>query len=331
MDGTALAQQGYEHYYGMLADKVRMQAYREAIFKVVRPGDVVVDLGAGTGLLGIWALQAGASKIYAIEKTASIELAREIARANHCEEKIEFINKNSAEVELPELADVLLSETLGSFGVDENTLQFTIDARQRFLKPGGRMIPQALDIYAAPVEDNKTYDKIDFWRHIDGINFSPAFNLFVKKIMVESVNVTGLLAKPVILAQLDLRQLTDAVFEARRYFTLEKAGVIHGVAGWFRVLLTEGVSILTAPDKPQTHWKQAFFPFQDPVVVIKGDTLDWSVKVGARISNSDDTTIEYHYRCTQLKNEIRPAVVTELGRNDSCPCGSGKKYKKCCL
>ena len=27
----------------------------------------------------------------------------------------------------------------------------------------------------------------------------------------------------------------------------------------------------------------------------------------------------------------RPAGVSPLGRNDPCPCGSGKKYKKCCI
>ena len=90
MEEVELAQQGYEHYYGMLSDKVRMQAYRDAIFNTVKSGDVVVDLGAGTGLLGIWAIQAGASKVYAIEKTSAINLAKEIARVNNCLDKIEL-------------------------------------------------------------------------------------------------------------------------------------------------------------------------------------------------------------------------------------------------
>jgi len=120
MTDSNLAQIGYDNYYQMLSDKVRMDAYRQAIFKTVKPGDVVVDMGAGTGLLGIWALQAGAKKVYAIEKTSAIELARDIARANNCLHKIEFIQKNSVDVELPEKADVLISETLGSFGIDES-------------------------------------------------------------------------------------------------------------------------------------------------------------------------------------------------------------------
>ncbi|MCK4711200.1 MAG: 50S ribosomal protein L11 methyltransferase, partial [Gammaproteobacteria bacterium] len=333
MTEISLAQQGYEHYYGMLADKVRMQAYRDAIFKTVKPGDVVVDLGAGTGLLSIWAVQAGASKVYAIEKTNAIELAKEIARTNNCADKIEFIKKNSVDVELPERANVLISETLGSFGIDENTLQFTIDARERFLLDDAVMIPQSLELFVTPVDDKATYEKLDFWRHISDINFTPAFDLFSKKIMVESVDANGLLAKPVSFGQLDFTTTTESVFQARQYIPIEKPGFIHGVAGWFNVKLCDGIEINTAPDQIQTHWKQAFFPFQNPVEVIKGDVLDWVVSVGAKQTNSDDTVIQYDYRCTQLKNEAvqpsdEPVINKHVGRNDPCPCGSGKKFKK---
>ena len=336
MTEASLAQQGYEHYYDMLSDKVRMQAYRDAIFKTVKPGDVVIDLGAGTGILSIWAVQAGASKVYAIEKTNAIELAKEIARANHCLDKIEFLNENSADVELPERANVLISETLGSFGIDENTLQFTIDARQRFLFDDAKMIPQSLELFVAPIDDKKTYEKLDFWRHIPDINFTPVFDLFSKKIMVESVKPGGLLAKPVSFGHLDFTTVSESGFQKRQYIPIEKPGFIHGVAGWFNVILCNGIEINTAPDQPQTHWKQAFFPFQNPIEVIAGDVLDWKVNVGAKKTDSDDTLIQYDYRCTQLKNEtVQPSVKSvinkDTGRNDPCPCGSGKKFKKCCL
>ncbi len=74
-----LAILGYESYHQMLSDNVRMDAFRKAIFETVKPGDIVIDFGAGTGILGLWALQAGAEKVYAIEKTDSIELAKSIA------------------------------------------------------------------------------------------------------------------------------------------------------------------------------------------------------------------------------------------------------------
>lgn len=326
---TSLAQIGYENYYQMLSDKVRMDAYRQAIFKIVKTGDIVVDMGAGTGLLGIWAIQAGAKKVYAIEKTEAIHLARSIAEANKCSDKIEFINENSMDAVLPERADVLLSETLGSFGIDENTILFTNDARNRFLKEDGLIIPQSLKLYVAPVEDKKTYEKLDFWRNIPDIDFTPAFDLFSRKIMVEFINKNGLLSASTQIADFDFTQNISDKFNARNYIKIIKTGTIHGVAGWFKVELCEGVEIDTAPSCPQTHWKQAFFPFKNSIDVINGDVLDWSVNVQEKLENSDDTQISYEYRCTQLKNEI--ALPKNIGRNDKCPCGSGLKFKKCCM
>jgi len=332
MDDSSLARQAYEHYYDMLSDQIRMQAYREAIFSTVKHDDVVVDLGAGTGLLSIWAIKAGASKVYAIEKTDAIELAKEIARANNCENKIEFIKQNSADVVLSEKADVLISETLGSFGVDENTLQFAIDARDRFLKNSGVMLPQSVKIFSAPVEDSRVYNKLDFWRHIPDVDFSPAFNLFSKKIMVEAVDAGNVLSEKAALTEIDLQTTREVGFTAQKYLQINKPGWIHGVAGWFVVKLCEGITINTAPDQPLTHWKQAFFPFEKPVEVIKGDVLDWQIKVVAKEKNSDDTSIQYEYRCTQLKNEmLKQNSLKNIARNDKCPCGSGKKFKKCCM
>ena len=331
MDESNLAQVGYQNYYQMLSDKVRMDAFRKAIFKTVKQGDIVVDMGAGTGLLGIWAIQAGAAKVYAIEKTDAINLAKEIAKANNCLDKIVFINKNSMGVKLPERANVLISETLGSFGIDENTIQFTNDARERFLLEGGTLIPQSINLFVAPVDDAKTYNKIDFWRHIPDIDFSPAFELFSKKIMVESVNRNGLLSSPINIGTLSLTKQMDENFTGRSYIQIEKTGTIHGVAGWFSTTLCDGVEIKTSPSNPETHWKQAFFPFRDSIDVIAGDVLDWSVTIGAKDVNSDDTQISYEYRCTQLKNEQPQAENRDIGRNDKCPCGSGKKYKKCCM
>ncbi len=322
-----LAQTGYENYYQMLSDNIRMRAYKAAIFNTVHSGDIVVDLGAGTGLLSIWAIQAGAAKVYAIEKTDAIELAKEVARVNHCEEKIEFIQQNSLTANLPEKADVLLSETLGSFAIDENTLLFTQDARERFLKKDGRLIPQSVELFIAPVNNETVYQKLNFWKHIPDIDFSPAFELFSHKIMIETIKKRDILAAPLTLAKIDLRAIHQTQFHSRDYIPINKPGIIHGIAGWFTTQLSPGIKISTAPEQPPTHWKQAFFPFKDKIDVIKGDILDWSMTVGGKTADSDDTFIQYDYRCTQLKNETEKAI----GRNAPCPCGSGKKYKKCCL
>src|SRR5437016_14582775 len=125
----------------MIYDDVRTSAYSEAIASVVQPGDVVLDLGTGTGLLAFLAIRAGASKVFAIEKTSIIEVARANARKMGIDHKIEFISADSRVVNLSEKWDVIVSEVIGHLVVEENMLDSIIDARHRFLKPGGKLVP----------------------------------------------------------------------------------------------------------------------------------------------------------------------------------------------
>lgn len=321
------AQTCYEDFYGMLSDTVRMNAYKEAIKRNVNEGDIVLDLGAGTGILSFLALKAGAARVYAIEKSDSIELAKQISQINGFDDRIVFINDNSSNIELAEKVDVIISETLGSFGVDENTLEFTLDARDRFLKENGKLIPSGIKMYLCPIEAKKSYEKINFWSEIEGIDFSPARNIFTQKIMIEKIQQDQFLAEPVLFKELDFYKESRLIIENLNYFKFNRAGVVHGFAGWFDLTLDSQSTINTHPSCESTHWKQAFFPAQDPVSIIKGDMLELNLEVSAQSESSDNTNIHYNFRCTQLANE----QVSSVGRNDLCPCNSGKKYKKCCL
>lgn len=320
----------FDDYQEMLSDAVRMHAYREAIAAVVRPGDVVVDLGAGLGILSFLAVRAGASKVYAIEQGGQIELARSLAAKNGLTSRIEFIQDGSKRVTLPAPANVLLSETLGSFGVDENTLDFTIDARERLLEPGGRMIPHALELYLAPVELPEGHGRVAFWNDVAGFDFSPAIDELMSRMSLSEVAPEALLATAQSFHEVDLRTQRRVSLERKLLFPIERKGVLHGLAGWFEVALSDDVSFRTSPSDPKTHWQQAFFPFRQPISVIRGDFLEVVFAIGPKAEHSDDTRVSYDYRCSQLANEKPPGKPPGVARNAQCPCGSGKKFKRCC-
>ncbi|PYM93211.1 MAG: SAM-dependent methyltransferase, partial [Candidatus Rokuibacteriota bacterium] len=119
-----------------LADDTRVSAFRQAIEEVVGPGDVVLDLGAGTGILGLMACRAGAKRVYAVDEGPIIGLARDIAAANGLQDRITHIKGLSTRVELPERVDVVLADQIGRFGLESGILEYFADARARFLKPG---------------------------------------------------------------------------------------------------------------------------------------------------------------------------------------------------
>lgn len=319
----------FDDYYEMMSDRVRMEAYSQALSEAVKTGDVVVDLGAGLGILSFMALKAGASKVYAIEKSDSIELAKKVAQINGFTDQMVFINENSMDVEIPEKVDIIISETLGCFAIDENTLEFIIDARNRFLKPLGLILPHALSLYLAPVDSTPINNKMRFWKDVYGIDFSPALNEISGKLLYEDIKKENIVSEPQIFSEIDLYKINSATVNNQLTFTINRNAQVHGLAGWFTANLYKDISIKTAPWEKKTHWKQAFFPLKNSVNVIKGDTMELSLTISPKDSIEDGAKIDYScYFSQNAKDLVSPE---KIGRNDPCPCGSGKKFKKCCL
>ena len=149
-----------EYHHSMLADKVRTQTFQRAIAQQVRPGDVVMDIGCGSGILSYFACMAGAKRVYAIEKGPMFELAKMLCQQNGFSDKVVFINEWSTKVTLPEPADVLLTETIGNIGFDEGIIGWILDAKKRNLKPDARIVPHTLTLCAVPIQTKKYYDDV---------------------------------------------------------------------------------------------------------------------------------------------------------------------------
>ena len=107
-----------------LSDRTRLAAYTAAIHNAVRPGDVVLDLGCGTGILGLLACRAGAARVYAIDATGMIEVARRLAKDNGLADRIVHLKELSLTAQLPEPVDVVVCDQMGGFGIDAGILDY---------------------------------------------------------------------------------------------------------------------------------------------------------------------------------------------------------------
>src|SRR5512140_1774462 len=144
---------GYENprlHVEMLDDRDRTDLFLAGIRAVVKPGDVVLDIGTGTGVLAIAAAKAGASRVYAIETTRIADAAEAVVRANGLADRVTIVRGWSTQVELPERADVLVTEMIGHEPFSEDALLVSWDAKKRLLKDDARMLPARIRLFAYP-------------------------------------------------------------------------------------------------------------------------------------------------------------------------------------
>ena len=263
------------HHLSMLVDNVRTDFYRRAISQVVRTGDVVVDVGCGSGILSFFACRSGARHVYAIESEGVIEIAKLVAAKNGLQDRVTFFNDVSFHVELPERADVIVTETMGTFGFEEGILGSLTDARDRFLKEGGRLIPHSLDLFLVPVELPKFYEHvIDFWvAGCQGLDFSPVRELTVNNFHPLKLHEGTFLSKPTRVERIVFHETRRAEVDTNLSVFATRRGRLHGLAGWFNAELMPGLSVSNGPGDQASHWGLAFFPIDRPVPVDQGDRI----------------------------------------------------------
>jgi SAM-dependent methyltransferase len=259
----------------MLKDRTRVEAYRRAVYETVRPKDVVLDLGCGSGILALFACQAGAKRVYAIESEDVIDLARQICPRNGFQDRIVFIKERSFRVDLPEKVNVLVTETLGTFGLDEGLVGSVLDARERFLDAGGSVVPARLLLSVVPIELPGFYDHmVEFWgKPCHGLDLTPVRRLAANYFHPIKIHEEAFLSAPTLLADLPLASVKTSDVQGEMTFYASRRGFCHGLAGWFAADLVEGVRLSNSPTNPDSHWGVAFFPFEQPVPIHRGTRI----------------------------------------------------------
>jgi hypothetical protein len=266
----------------MLHDAARVDAYARAISQVVKPGDVVVDLGCGTGILSLLACQAGASRVFAIEQGPVIELARRSADLNGFRDRITFLQGLSTEITVPEPGDVLVTETIGNMGLDEGILGFVDDARTRLLKPGAKVLPGELELLLAPVTSELLYQPVVAWRTpTAGLDFSPGAQFSANNVHWVKLNEGMLRAPPQQVCEVSVAHGNKRVLSGSVVFDIQEPGDIHGLGGWFAAEIVDGIRISNGLPFAWSSWANAFFPFSQPAKANAGDRLRVDLSIGA--------------------------------------------------
>ncbi|XP_023000421.1 probable histone-arginine methyltransferase 1.4 [Cucurbita maxima] len=301
----------YFHYYGqllhqqnMLQDYVRTGTYYAAVMenRADFTGRVVVDVGAGSGILSLFAAQAGAKHVYAVEASEMAEYARVLIAGNPAlSQRITVIKGKVEDVELPEKADILISEPMGTLLVNERMLESYVIARDRFLHQNGKMFPTIGRIHMAPFSDEYLFvevaNKALFWQQQNyyGVDltalYGSAFQGYFSQPVVDAFD-SRLLVAPSISHVLDFTNIKEEELydiDIPLKFVATVGARVHGLACWFDVLFNGSTVqrwLTTAPGAPTTHWYQLRCILSQPLYVMAGQEITGRLHMVAHSAQS---------------------------------------------
>ncbi|KAK7082052.1 hypothetical protein SK128_026183 [Halocaridina rubra] len=263
----------------MVNDKPRTDAYADAILKNKHlfEGKIVMDVGAGTGILSLFMASAGAKKVYAVEASGIANVIEKVSVENGFGDVIYVFHCKVEDVLLDnEKVDVIVSEWMGFYLLHESMLNSVIYARDKFLAEDGTVFPSEARIYACPCTLQTLYrEQVNFWDSVYNFNMSAVKEYALKSKMVKPevclVSKSDLLAEPTCIKTFNLRWVTEEevkTFTETTFVAITRPGLYQGLCLWFecdfdgRDYDEDGkeygsiITLSTSPSRPPTHWKQ---------------------------------------------------------------------------
>jgi len=312
----------------MLEDMARMEAYHSAIFKnksEIIADKVILDVGTGTGVLAVWAAKAGAKRVYAVDASNAASLARQLVQVSNVSDKVTVLHSTVEDIELPEPVDVIVSEWMGSLLLKESMFDSVAYARDKWLKPGGLLLPShatiSLGLYTPTSDHDHTHfvrakleKEIAEWnktvtnlQHLD-VDYSSFTNQleqdlsdhFLKNaIRVNYLSPDNLASNPQQVLDFDCATVDPtaiAQFSQNFQFTVSKHAEIQGFLGWFTTDFPNGVVLDTRPSETYNHWGQQLYPLKESFKVVPGDRVMGTISFHRNYEESRLNTVEFKYQ-----------------------------------
>ncbi len=274
----------FEHG-GYVSDAVKIDAYRRALGNLIRPDDVVIDMGCGSGLLGLLALQAGAGRLIAVDSGPILELARETFERNGFGDRVEYHRMHSSKLTLATPADVLVYDQVGGFAHEVGLTRNVRDLLDRgVLKADARIVPGSFDLYVAPVSAPPGDDPVRPWTTGEsGFDFEPFHRSAANSPFRLTAKADWLVGPGVHAGHLDAGDEGNISFEVVTH--AETAGNVTGIVGYMRAHLDPegGVSLTNDPADPGRfdRW-HVYHPVEPAIAVEPGDEITMSFTINQR-------------------------------------------------
>lgn len=284
-----------EYHRTLVSDRVRNAAFHAALKALIKPGETVVaDIGAGTGLLGMMAARLGAREVYMYETAEVAGLARDLLKRNKVRNCVLF-PCHSTEMDSPPRVDLVVSETLGNYPLEEDIVATLKDARRRHMKPGATMIPNRVHQFVAPLVTDRIHKDLVAWDDVGyGLDFAPARTMSMHNIYVRTFTAGDMLDGGKAVAEWDVIDLAREPASNRKgeaVFKSTKAVTIYGFAIWWVADLSPGIVMSTAPDAPKTHWEQLYLPLLEPMALAPGHGV--GIALRSKTSPESGTTLAW--------------------------------------
>lgn len=296
----------------MLVDKARLDGFFNALKDAIIPGkSIVLDIGTGTGILAMMAAKLGAKSVLAVEGSSIINIARKIAKDNGLHRKIEFIKGCSTDLKLDGKVDVIISETIGFTGLEENIIDIMLDARERFGHKNTILIPSEISIYCVPTRDTTVNALTDFWQKpISGFSYKRLNSLSKNNLYGRLlISQKTFLSKPqkIFTYKLGIDSLLKE--PSVTTFRTTSRGNVTGFALWFSAILSNSQKLNSY--NPNNHWQQVFIPLISSVKVTKNEII--KLRLGIKKSRG---YVSYTWTY-QIYNKLNKLINSGRGSTDS--------------